>query len=371
MKISRIDVYQFNIPLKRKVVVSIGTLSAAQNVVIRITTNTGLEGWGEASPFAPITGDTQTSNYQNAAIFSEKLMGEDPLAIENRMNEIGTISVGESSLRSAFNIALHDILAKTADLPLYRLLGGERRSMQTDFTISWQSTVAGTLDRLKTGIAAGFTEVKLKVGRPGLADVEHVAAVRKQAGPDMKIKIDSNQGWDYPTAVANLRAMEPYGLEYSEQPLPAWDTENLCRLRKRASIPICADESVFDDKDAFKLLNAGAVDYLNIKLGKSGGISTALRIESIARAAGCKCMIGCFAESRLGLTAAAHLACARSNITFLDLDSAFNLQTDPVDGGIIYDERNGGLLTLPEVPGLGASINEEFLRSCKSFSITG
>jgi L-alanine-DL-glutamate epimerase-like enolase superfamily enzyme len=107
---------------------------------------------------------------------------------------------------------------------------------------------------------------------PGVADVEHVAAVRKQVGPDMAIKVDSNQGWDYPTAVSNLRAMEPYRLQYSEQPLAVWDYENLRRLRKKVDTPICADESVFDDKDALKLMSMDAVDYLNIKLGKSGGI---------------------------------------------------------------------------------------------------
>mgnify|MGYP001547654496 CR=1 FL=1 len=124
----------------------------------------------------------------------------------------------------------------------------------------------------------GFDKVTLKVGRPGLVYVEHVAAVRKQAGPDMSIKIDSNQGWDYPTAVANLRAMAPCRLEYSEQPLAAWDYANLRRLRDTVDVPICADESVFDDKDALKLVNMAAVDYLIFKLCISGGMRTALRI---------------------------------------------------------------------------------------------
>ena len=165
------------------------------------------------------------------------------------------------------------------------------------------------------------------------------------------------------------RAMEPYGLQYSEQPLAVWDHENLRRLREKVDTPICADESVFDDKDALKLMSMGAVDYLNIKLGKSGGIGTALRIEAIARAGGSKCMIGCFAESRLGLTAAAHLACARPNIKFLDLDSAYILKIDPVQGGIRYDQEIGGGIELPETPGLGASIKDDFLESCEQYCV--
>ena len=370
MKISRVDIYKFNIPLTHEVVVPIGILKAANNVAVRITTDNGIQGWGEASPFAPITGDTQESSYENARLFALTIMGKDPLAIEARMTEINAATVGEPSLRSAFDMALYDILGQAAGLPLYQLLGGEQRPLRTDFTIGLQSTVSQTLERLREGVAQGFNEVKLKVGRPGLVDVEHVAAVRAQVGPKMAIKIDSNQGWDYPTAVTNLRAMEPYDLLYSEQPIAAWDYENLRRLRERSNTPICADESVFDDKNALKLISMGAVDYLNIKLGKSGGIATALRIESIALAAGCKCMIGCFAESRLGLTAAAHLACARPNIAFLDLDSALNLKTDPVQGGMVYDETRGGGITLPDAPGLGASIAEDFLQAGEHYCVT-
>lgn len=371
MKIAQVDVYKFDIPLIHEVVVPIGILAAAQNVAIRITTDSGIEGWGEASPFAPITGDTQASNFDNARLFAGKVMGKDPSAVEARMAEINTITVGESSLRSAFSMALYDILARGAGMPLYRLLGGENRPLHTDYTVGMQTSVEATLQVLADRYKTGFKEVKLKVGRPGLADVEHIAAVRNKVGPDISIKIDSNQGWDYPTAVANLRAMAPYNIAYSEQPIAAWDHENLRRLRNAVDIPICADESVFDDRDAFKLAAMGAVDYLNIKLGKSGGIGTALRIESIGRAAGCKCMIGCFAESRLGLTAAAHLASARPNIAFLDLDSPLNLKSDPVRGGMAYSDTVGGVITLPDAAGLGASIDEDFLQGCEHYTIRG
>jgi L-alanine-DL-glutamate epimerase-like enolase superfamily enzyme len=369
MKISCIDIYKFNIPLIHKVVVPIGSLDAAENVVVRMTTDNGTVGWGEASPFAPITGDTQESNYANARLFALTILGKDPCAVEARMREINATTVGESSLRSAFDMALYDILGQAAGLPLYALLGGEQRPLRTDKTIGLQKTVAQTLEQLEKYLAMGFEEFKLKVGRPGLADVEHVAAVRERVGPAAAIRIDSNQGWDYPTAVANLRAMEPFDVQYSEQPLAAWDYANLRRLREKADTPICADESLFNDKDALKLASMGAVDYLNIKLGKSGGIGTALRIEAIAGAAGSKCMIGCFAESRLGLTAAAHLACARPNIAFLDLDSAFILNSDPVQGGITYDANIGGGIHLPDTAGLGASFDADFLRDCDHYSV--
>lgn len=365
MIIQTIDIYRVNIELTRPSVVSIGILDAARNIIIRITTDTGLQGWGEASAFSPITGDSQDSNFAVAPVLGQQLLNKDPLALEQRLRELNAATVGESSLRSAFDMALYDILAQAAGLPLYRLLGGERRTLLTDKTISMKPTVEETLEELDEFLAMGFTEVKMKVGRGGLEDLGHVAAVRERGGADLPIRIDSNQGWDYPTAVANLNAMQAFDVQYSEQPLAHWDHRNLKRLRQKVSIPLCADESVFDDRDAFKLLSEGAVDYLNIKLGKSGGINTALRIEAIARSAGSKCMLGCFAETRLALTAAAHLACARPNIHFLDLDSAFILKQDPVEGGIRYDAQAAGKIELPDEPGIGARISESFLKSAE------
>jgi L-alanine-DL-glutamate epimerase-like enolase superfamily enzyme len=362
MKIKRIDIYRLDIELTHPTRVPLGILSAAHNVVVKITSDSGLSGWGEASPFAPITGDSQDSSLAAAQLFGQLIKGNNPLAVEACMREINAATIGEPSTRAAFDIALHDLAAKHCGLPLYQYLGGEKRRLRTDITIGMQDTVEQTLEHFDRHLEAGFEAIKLKVGRAGLADVDHVAAVRQRGGKAIQLKIDSNQGWDLPTAIANLDAMAPLGLQYSEQPLAAWDYDNMKRLRERVSIPICADESVFDDHDAFKLTSMGAVDFLNIKLGKSGGISTGLRIEAIARSANCKCMIGCFAESRLALSAAAHLATARPNIHFLDLDSAYIFSSDPVQGGIRYDDDIGGLIHLPDAPGHGAEFDEQQLQ---------
>lgn len=369
MKTEKVDIYKLNIPFKNALKIPLGILEGAQNIVIKITTDTGLEGWGESSPFSPITGDTQESNYAAAQQLAKLIKGKNPLAIEARMHEINAFTIAEPSIRSAFDMALYDLLGKAANLPLYALFGGEYRDIRTDLTIGIQDTVEQTVERTKSILAQGFDAIKLKVGRPGLEDVAHVAVVRKLAGPDIHIKIDSNQGWDYPTAVANIRAMTPLNLQYSEQPLAAWDFDNLRRLRDKVDLPICADESVFNDKDTLKLITSGAVDYLNIKLGKSGGLHTALKINAIAEAAGCKCMVGCFAESRLALSAAAHLAIARPNIVFLDLDSAYNLKEDPVIGGMTYDDKVGGLIHVSEEPGHGASFNEDAFESGSQLTI--
>ena len=362
MIITSIDIYKLDIQFHNPIKVAIGIVEAAENVAIKITTDTGIEGWGEASPCCPyITGDLQATAYATAEHLARMIVGKNPLAIENRMAEINRYMVGEPSIRAAFDMALYDIAAKAANMPLYQFLGGEQREIRTDLTIGWQDTVEQTRARAQAILDQNFDAIKLKVGRPGLEDVAHVAAVRELAGPDIQIKMDSNQGWDYPTAVANINAMKSLNLDYSEQPLPVWDIDGLARLRDKVDLPICADESVFDDKDALKLIRAGAADYLNIKLGKSGGIHTAVRINAVAEAAGSKCMIGCFGESRLALSAAAHLVLAKPNIVFLDLDSALDFKSDPVVGGMQYDSEVGGLIHVPETIGHGASFDESFL----------
>jgi len=358
MKIISIDIHKLDVAISNPIKTLIGVMDSACNVVVKITTESGIYGWGEACPFAPITGDSQESNYAAAQNIATLIKGKDALAIDARMAEINASTIGESSIRSAFDMALYDIAAKASGMPLYTFLGGERRELRTDLTIGMRDSVEETVEQAKNVLAAGFNAIKLKVGRPGLQDVAHVTAVRKLAGPDVAIKIDSNQGWDYPTAVANIKAMTSLNLDYSEQPLAAWDYDNMARLRDKVDLPICADESVFDHHDALKIVKLGAADYLNIKLGKSGGIHTGLKINAIAQAAGAKCMIGCFAESRLGLSAAAHLAMARPNISFLDLDSCYHFKSDPVIGGVTFDDRIGGLLRLPDTIGHGAEIDE-------------
>lgn len=361
MIITQICIYKLDISYSRPTKVAIGAINAAQNVVVKITTDNGLIGWGEASPFACITGDSQATSYQVAQQLANCILGKNPLAIEARMQDINSLTAGEPSIRSAFDIALYDIACKAANMPLYQFLGGERRQLRTDCTIGIQESVEETVALAQTMLDQKFDAIKMKVGRPGLRDVAHVRAVRELVGPDVAIKIDSNQGWDYPTAVANINAMASLNLQYSEQPLKVWDHDNLARLRNKVELPICADESVFTDKDALKLIKLGAADYLNIKLGKAGGIHTGLKINALAEAADLRCMIGCFGESRLALSAAAHLAMARPNICFLDLDSAYKQVEDPVQGGMVYDDQIGGVIHLPETPGHGAAFDESAL----------
>ena len=361
MKITAVTLARLNVPMHHAIKTPIGVIAAACNVVVKIDTDNGITGWGETSPMPAITGDSQDSCYAISQALGQLLKGKDPLAIEDNMTALRRFCPSATSAMAAFDMALYDIAAKAANMPLYQFLGGQQRELETDHTIGIQDTVAQTVSRAKELVEQGFNTIKLKTGRSGLEDVQHVAAVRDALGDSINLRIDCNQGWTLQEALANLRHMEPLNIEYVEQPLAAWDTEGFTRIRQLSPTPVCADESVFSHIDALKLIKANAVDFINIKLVKSGGIHTALKINNIAEAAGIQCMIGCFGESRLGLSAAAHLALAKPNIRFIDLDSAFHFSHDPVSGGMVYQSGTGGKFNISDAPGHGAAFDESAL----------
>ena len=369
MKITSIEIYKMDMKLAYVIAISLGSTPTAENILIKINTDVGIYGWGEGSPFSFITGETQATSIEAAKFLGKLLIGKDPTAIEENLSLIKRYLPTHPSVRSAFDMAMWDILGKESDQPVYKLLGGKNRRLRTDITMGHEKSVEDVQKLAQEYLDDGFNEIKMKTGRSGKTDFNHVKAVRELVGEDVHVKIDSNQGWDLAQSLKNARLMEPLDLMYFEQPLPVWNIDDMVRLRKKINIPICADESVFDEYDAFKICKLGAADYLNIKLGKSGGIHTGLKINAIAESYGAKCMIGCFNESRLSLTAAAHLVLARPNIFFLDLDSALFLGDDPIIGGMEYGEKNKSLITVSEKPGLGVELKDEFLQKWTNFKI--
>lgn len=364
-KITSIDIYKADIKLKEPFRIAIMEILNALSVFVKINTSRGSYGIGEANPYWGITGETQAMNLAAASDLAHLLLNKNPLDIEARMKEINRFLVHNSTIRSAFDMALYDLLGKTAGLPLYALLGGGKHSFWTDNTIGINDPdyMAEKALEYKN---QGFPAIKVKLGTTKEKDVERIRKIRKAIGENLPIRIDANQGWDYKTAVGTLQALEPMGIEYCEQPIAQWDYENFRRIRQNTEIALMADESLFDHHDAYKLASMGCCDYFNIKLAKSGGIHTALMINAIGESAGIPCMVGCMTETRLGLTAAAHLVSSRSNIIFADLDGFLFLQEDPIIGGAEY---NVGEIKLPDSPGHGADVDPDFLKHCELITV--
>jgi L-alanine-DL-glutamate epimerase-like enolase superfamily enzyme len=178
---------------------------------------------------------------------------------------------------------------------------------------------------------------------------------------DIPIRIDANQGWNSNTALQILIALAPYNIQHCEEPIPRWDYMHLTRLRMESPIPIMADESCCDHHDVKRLIELSSCDLFNVKLGKSSGIFKARKIIERVEKAGLKMQVGGFLESRLGFTASAHLALTSDSIIYCDFDTPLMLIHDSVIGGITYHDN--GVVTVPETTGLGATIDENYLKS--------
>jgi len=365
LRISGVDLFQAKIPMVAPFRISLGLISESEFLFVRINTDGGVSGWGESTPVSQITGDTPAINAAAAAFIARLVLGKDPLDIEGRVAEMGQFLAFNTSVRAAFDMALHDVAGKVAGLPLYALLGGGKRALETDVTIGIDEPEKMAEQALKLK-GSGVPAIKVKLGTTADEDVRRIETIREAIGPELPLRIDANQGWDFPTAVNVLRRLESSGIEYCEQPIAHWDYDNFRRLRTRVSTPIMADESVFDHHDAFRLTSGGCCDYLNIKLAKSGGIRTALKIDAVAQACGAKCMLGCMLETRLALTAAAHLVSARPNIRYVDLDSYLQLKEDPVVGGARWE---GSTVVVPDDPGIGADLDPAFLERCERVTV--
>lgn len=365
MKITHIDIYRFSIPME-PFVIATGTMHFAQNVLIYIHTDKGIHGVGECSAFPMIVGETQDTCLAVAKDFAKIWKGKNPLEIPERMQELLAYADHNSTIKSAFDMALFDIAAKQASLPLYQFLGGAERTIETDMTIGIASPAEMAKSALKYK-ENGCRIIKIKLGKDVHDDIERVKQIRAAVGNELVLRLDANQGWSFDDALFALGALEAEDIEFCEQPMRTWYDDRLPELALNSPIKIMADESCYNHHDARKLINSGSCEYLNIKFAKSGGILEAQKIHEEAIQRGVKCMIGSMLESRLALTANLHFALASPNVVFFDLDTCLlGHLVDPVIGGLTY---NGYLLSVPQSPGIGAEPDLQFLNSCEKWTV--
>ena len=365
MKITEVEIYRLSIPME-PFVIATGTMDFAQNTFIRIHTDANIYGVGECSAFPMIVGETQETCIVVAKELAKIWKGKNPLAIEERMAELHAFIAGNSTIKSAFDMALYDLAAKQAKMPLYQYLQGQVRDIITDITIGIASAeeMAAKALALKESGAMIF---KVKLGKDPHTDIQRIKAIRRAVGFDIPLRIDANQGWSYEDAIIALQGLEPYKIQYCEQPLRSYQDYLLPELRTQTIVPIMVDESVYTHYDAERLAKADACDYINIKFSKSSGITEALKIAAIAAEYQIPCMIGGMLESRLALSAKVHFAYAAANVKFFDLDTCMvGHLVDPVIGGIQY---RGYQISISEGFGIGADIEEEFLKTCEKWVI--
>lgn len=357
MRIAAVETYLLNTPLIRPFITAKRTVHSVQSLIVKVTVENGMAGFGEAVPVHVITGETAASiRYAIENVLAPAIIGvpvTEHAALAERMNDS---LVANQSAKAALDMAFYDLLGHAADMPLYQLLGGARSTLKTSVTVSI-GTPEEMAEEAARYVKDGFTVLKIKIGTGKAAEeLARVRAVRQAVHPQTAIRLDANQGWAPKEAVRIIRKLEEedLGIEFIEQPVRAADLAGLRHVTNQTAVPIMADESLFSVRDAVQLLEMRAVDLFNIKLMKSGGIREALKINALAEAYGVRCMAGCMMESAVGITAAAHLAASHPNIVYADVDAPV-LSQGTFSGGIGY---SGSMVRLKAGPGLGFNRKE-------------
>jgi L-Ala-D/L-Glu epimerase len=329
---------------KHPFVIARGGSSEYRVVRIVVTDDDGAEGWGEAAPNR-FYGESVETVAAALGRFAPLLESADPWAIEDAEAALNATLGRNGSAKSAVSAALHDLAGKRLGVPVYRLWGlNPARAPRSSFTIAIAATATELEQRVEE--AAPYPILKIKLGTD--RDTEIVGTVRR-AAPDKILRVDANAAWTAKHALEMIGVLSEHGVEFVEQPVAAHDVDGLRYVRERSPLPVVADESCVTSADIPRLV--GAVDGINIKLSKCGGLREALRMIAAARAHGLLVMAGCMVETSLGITAAAHLA---PLLDFADLDGAALLRDDPHVGASI--ER--GVIRIPDAPGLGVTLRQ-------------
>lgn len=352
MKIKDIETSVLVTPLKKTFKTALRQTDVCESIIVKVYSDDGQVGFGGAPPTAVITGDTLDSikgavkNFIGPAIIGMDIEEFDPL-----MKKLHSSIFRNTSAKAAVDMALYDLYGKHFKLPLYKLFGGARKEVVSDITVSVNSPEEMAEDAAAY-VSRGYDTLKTKVGLDCELDIIRIRKIREAVGNDIKLRLDANQGWIAKEAVRTIRRLEDMGMniELVEQPVKAHDIEGLKFVTDNVETPIMADESLFLPEDGFRLLKLRAADILNIKLMKCGGLHNALRINAMAESCGVECMLGSMIESKIGITAAAHLACGKFNITRVDLDAVELMAEDPIEGGVIV---RGSTHSIPDSHGLG------------------
>jgi L-alanine-DL-glutamate epimerase-like enolase superfamily enzyme len=353
MKIIQAMAIPVELQLKEPFAIANETIEVADNILIRLETETGIIGWGCSTPDA-VTSETKDTVLRNFEAAKRLVIGCDPTRINLVNFALDSDIKGNSSLKAGINMALYDIIGKMAGIPLFRLLGGYREKIATSVTIGLNNTNL-MVEKAKQIVSDGFKFIKIKCGINADDDIENIIAIREAVGPTIKLRLDANEGYSVEEALRIVKTLEKnaVAIEMLEQPTKANYLYSLKDVARQCSVPIMADETALTLRDSFKLVRLEIADMINIKLMKIGGITNAIKANALAELADVPVMVGCMNESMAAMSAGVHFACAFRNVEYADLDSALDFANDVAKGGARYED---GYVIPSERPGLGIEV---------------
>lgn len=349
MKITKVSYERLHLKLVEPYTIAYETIEETTNFILKVETDGKWTAYGCSAPDITVTGESpkQVEEAINDTIIPY-LKGKNPFTYNRILAELKELLGKKSSALAMVDIALHDLIAKKADVPLYQFLGGYRNSISTSITIGILP-LEDTLERASDFVQQGFTILKIKGGQNLQADIEKMNLIHEKF-PQVVLRFDGNQGYNVTDSVAFVEATKKIGIQIFEQPTKVKREKKLGKVTDQVPIPVMADESIKTLADAFRLAQNERIDMVNIKLMKVGGISEAKHINSVAKSANLEVMVGCIDECSLGISAGLHFALSRPNIQYADLDGHLDMENDPFKG--LFKLENG-ILYPTESPGLG------------------
>jgi len=362
MKIVKTKAVPFKIPYKKPLKYgAAGYDIAAEHVLLEIKTDEEINGVAEAIPRQTIYGESQASIlYAVKKWFTPMLIGEEVYNIDiiwDKMNKI----VGNTTVKGAIDVALHDILGKKAGLPLCKLIGGYKEKIEVAYMIGID-TLDNMLEEAMHLKGEGIRSFKIKVGKNVTKDIELIKLLRENMGNEINLYVDANQAYTVEEAIQAIRKMQEYNIRLVEEPVAWWNTRGKKRIAQMLELPIMADESAITPQLVLNEIENGTAGVFSVKIPRTG-IRNSRLIVHLAEQSGIPCLIGTQSETSIGARAAIHVAAALKNISLPSEISFFiNLKDEIVKNPL---KLENGFVRVPEENGVGTIIDYDKLNNYK------
>lgn len=330
-----------------------GDVGGIHVALLELMTQSGLTGWGEASPWPVFTGTVEGNAAALHTHLRPLIIGQDPTQVEPNMARASRVLVGHPEAKAALECALLDLTGQIAGLPIAELVGGRHRSaLPLSFSVA-NPDFDADLDDIARIVEDGVRILKLKTGFADHAfDLMRLEKLRARYGDTIQLRIDYNQGLSAHDAIRHIRDLEAFRPDFVEQPVKRFEREALAEITRTVDVPIMADESVFDVHDALRAAGARMADIFSLKTAKSGGIRRCIEIAAIARAAGIEVYGGCMFETSVAHMAGAHLMAAIPDLT-LGCEFYMSSYYAEADLALTPFPVRDGHVHVPHDPGLG------------------
>ncbi len=325
--------------------------------LVRLTSDTGVVGYGYASATRHMGASAEGLKGALEA-FADIVIGNDPFNIEAILAALDKELTGINQAKAAIDCALHEVIARSLELPLYRLFGGKMRDHVPVMRVLSIKSAGDMAGRARDLLESGYKFIKIKVDGNVNEDLDRVRAVREQVGPDIRLIIDANQAYTPKDAILMAGRVAELGVEIFEQPVAADDHDGLKLVTDNTPITIEADESAGSLREVMVLVTGRIVDAVSLKVPKLGGLRNALAAARICEAGRVRCRFGAHVGPRLMSAQAMHLAVGLTGLDFAcEFGEFMRLSNDPTEGIDNIDGKIG----LPPGPGSGASLKPEAL----------